>query len=160
NGIVEELIKLRRPDEADVWLRQLEGAAAKGLLPPTYGPQIAMLRGQIAMARGDVDQAIGAFRIATASPVYELSIGADHALANARHARRDLPGAREALEHAIAKIEAGRTALDGAAHRADYLTMHARAYGELIGVLWDERAGAAAPEALERAEASRARALL
>jgi CHAT domain-containing protein len=159
-SIADTLVTLGRLDEAERWQRQLEQAIASGLFPASYRPQTSMRRGQIAMARGNLDEAVASFKIASTSPLHEMSIGGDYALANALHARHDLPGAREALEHAIGKIEAGRTGLGGAAHRASYLTMHAKAYGELIGVLWDQQGGAAATQALELAEASRSRALL
>ena len=159
-SIADTLVTLGRLDEAEAWQQQLEHALAKGVIRPNYAPQIAMRRGQIEMARGKVDEAIASFEIARTSPLHEMSIGGEYALANARRIRNDLPGARQALEHAIAKIEAGRTSVNGAALRASYLTMHAKAYGELIGVRWDTEGTRAAPAALEIAEAGRARSLL
>ncbi|MEO8678851.1 MAG: CHAT domain-containing protein [Vicinamibacterales bacterium] len=159
-SIADALVTLGRLDEAEVWQQQLEHAIAAGLVPASYGPQTSMRRGQIAMARGKLDDAIAAFTLASASPLPEMAIGGDYALARARRARNDLPGARQALEQAIAKIETGRTNLNGSALRASYLTMHATAYSELIGVRWDAEGVASAPAALELAEAGRARALL
>jgi CHAT domain-containing protein len=155
-SIVAELVVLGRLDEADAWQTQLE----KAEMPASYAPQTAFQRGKLELARGHVDRAIAAFELATASPMHETAIGACYALAAARHGRGDLAGARTALEHALEQIEHARMGLVGSAQRASYMTMHAKAYRELVGVLWDEQGAAAAPRALEVAEAGRARALL
>lgn len=160
NSIADTLVRLGRLDEAEAWQRRLEEATAAGRVPASYAPQTAMRRGQIAMARGRLDEAIPALEAASQSSMYELAIGADYALAAAYRSRRDLAGAREALERALARIEAGRTSVGGAALRASYLSMHAKAYRELIRVRWEAEGPAAAAAALEIAEAGRARALL
>ena len=158
--IADRLVTLGRLDDAEVWQAQLEHALSAGLFPPSYAPQTALRRGQIAMARGRRTEAVAAFETASRSPQHELSIGAQYALATASREQNDLPGARLALERAIAQIETGRTNLSGAALRAGYLTLHAKAYSDLIGVRWDSEGVAAGAPALEIAEAGRARALL
>ncbi|MDP3716358.1 MAG: CHAT domain-containing protein [Acidobacteriota bacterium] len=160
NSIADTLVRLGRLDEADVWQRKLEQANASGFFPDSYLPQMAMRRGQIAMARGRPDEAATAFTAAAESSMYEVMVGAQYGLAAARHARRDFAGAGVALEQAITRIEAGRTSITGATLRASYLSLHAKAYRELIRVRWEAEGPAAAAAALEIAEAGRARALL
>lgn len=160
HSIADALVTLGRLDEAEVWQRQLEVATESGRLPASYAPQTWMRRGQIALARGSFPTAIDAFTKASNSPMHEMAIGADYGLAAARKANGDLPAARHALERAITRIEAGRTSVDGAELRASYLTLHAKAYRELIGIRFDSEGGEAAPAALAIAEAGRARALL
>lgn len=160
NSIADAFIGLQRLDEAEAWQQQLEGAQAAGLLPASYAPQILLRRGQIELARGHVAKAAQAFERATASPMHEVAIDADYLLAQTRRQLGDLAGARRALEHAIARIESGRASVAGAAVRASYLELHARAYRELIDVRWSAEGASSAPAILEIAEAGRARALL
>lgn len=160
HSIADAYVTLGRLDEAEGWQQQLERLMAAGVLPASYGPQTSFRRGQIAMARGQVDQAIAAFTIASESPMHEMAIEGDYQLSLARRRRGDLAGARQALERAITRVEGGRTSVGGAALRATYLSGHARAYGELIDVRYAAEGADAARPALDIAEASRARALL
>jgi CHAT domain-containing protein/tetratricopeptide (TPR) repeat protein len=160
HSIADAHLGLGRLDEADAWQLQLERAQASGLLPASYAPQTFLRRGQIDVARGQMREASTNFERATASPMHEMAIDAHYLLAQARRQLGDLPGARQSLEKAIARIEGGRTSVAGTAVRASYLDLHARTYRELIDVRWTAEGDASAPAILEIAEAGRARALL
>jgi len=157
--IVDALAGLGRLDEAETWQRGLEQGLKEGRIPLPFGPQIAMRRGQLALARGDLDAAQAAFAVGSRSFIHEMSIRGHLASASVSVKQGDLAGGRQSLDRAIARIEAGRTTVPGSALRASYLTLHSAAYRELAGLRWDDEGAAAAPAILEIAEAGRARAL-
>lgn len=158
--IIDALTKLGRLNDAETWQGNLERELASGRVSAPFGPSIAMRRGQLASARGHFAEAAPSFALASQSTVHEQSIRGHLALADIDRRLDRLPDARQSLERAIAKIEAGRSNISGSMLRAGYLTLHANAYRELIGVRWDMEGAAAAPAALEIAEGGRARALL
>jgi CHAT domain-containing protein len=158
--IVDALVRLGRVNEADTWQRDLDNGLADRSIPFFLGPQIAMRRGQIAAVRGRLDDAEAAFTIGSRSLIHEMSIRGHVAVARMNRYQGRFDAARVSLERAIEKIETGRTNVGGSALRASYLTMHASAYRELVGVRWDAEGATAAPAILELAEAGRARALV
>lgn len=158
--IVDALIKLGRLNEAEAWQQRIEQGLEDGRIAFFFRPQIAMRRGQIAAIRGKLDQAEAAFAVGSRSLIHEMSIRGHVAAARMDRYRGDYEGARQSLEQAIVKIERARTNVSGSAVRAGYLALHSSAYRELIGVRWDAEGAAAAPAALQLAEAGRARALL
>jgi CHAT domain-containing protein len=159
-AITDSLLKLGRVDEAERWQDSLEKGLKAGTVPFFFGPQIAARHGRIALIRGRYDDALTGYTAASKSILHEMSIHGYLGMALANRGRGDLPAARAALEDAIAKIEKSRTNTSGAALRASYLTLHAGAYNELIGVRWDTEGAAAAGDALQIAEQGRARSLL
>lgn len=157
--MVDALIGLGRLDEAERLQDGLEQALATGRIPFPFAPQIAMRRGQLALARGSLDAAEASFAVGARSFIHEMAIRGYLANAMVNVRQGDLAGGRLSLERAIARIEAGRSTVPGSALRASYLTLHSTAYRELAGLRWDEEGAAAAAAIFEIAEAGRARAL-
>ena len=158
--IVDALIRLDRLDEAESWQRELDQGLKSGKVPLFMAPSVAMRRGKIAAERGRFEEATEAFAIASRSAIHEASIRGHVEAARMNRLTGKFDTARDSLERAIAKIESARTNVTGSALRTSYLTMHASAYRELVGVRWDAEGAAAAPAMLDMAEAGRARALL
>ena len=158
--IVDALVRLGRLNEAETWQRELDKGLANRSIPFFLAPQIAMRRGQIAAVRGRLDEAEAAFTIGSRSLIHEMSIRGHVAVARMNRRQGRFDAARVSLERAIEKIETGRTNVGGSALRASYLTIHASAYRELVGVRWDAEGATAAAAILELAEAGRARALV
>jgi len=157
--MTDALIKLGRLDEAERLQTRVEQALKAGTIPVFFGPQIAMRRAQLAVAHGQLDTAEAAFNSASRSFIHEMSIRGHLGAAGVARVRGNFAGARQALETAIRKIEAGRTNVSGSQLRTNYLTMHANAFRELIRIRFDAEGAAAAPAILEIAEAARARGL-
>ncbi len=157
--MVDALVRVQRFDEAERWQRGLEEGLGSKRIPLPFGPQISLRRGQLEAAAGRLEAAEAAFTIGSRSFIHEMSLRSFMAGARIAVLRGNLDGARDSLEKAIKRIEAGRTNVTGATLRTSYLAMHANAYRALAGVRYAAEGDAAGPAMLEIAEAGRARGL-
>ena len=158
--VATTLIALHRLDEARASLESIDRDIAAGRFYPGLVPLVEHQWGKLERTAGRPSEAMPHFAASTRSTEHFVSIFGFRGLAWARRQLGDLGGARAALEEAIRRVETERISVADPATRANVAETHAAVYGDLVSVRWDAEGAAAAPAALEIAEAGRARALL
>lgn len=158
--VASALTQLGRLAEARVSLEAIDRDVASGKFFRGLVPLAEHQWAKLERAANRPYDAMRHFERSTRSPEYIVSIAAHRGLAWARRQTGDLPGARTALEEAIRRLETRRLSVAAPSTRAAIAETHASVYRDLVSVLWDLEGSAAAPAALEIAEAGRARALL
>lgn len=158
--VASALIELGRLEEARAYLEAIERDLAAGRFFPGFVPLLEHQWAKLERASQRPSEALRHFVASSGSPEHFISIWSYRGQAWAHRQQGDLVGARAALEEAIRRLETERVAVAGAAARANLAETHAAVYRDLVAVRWEAEGAAAAPAALEIAEAGRARALL
>lgn len=153
-------IELGRFDEAAAQVAELDAMLASGSIPPFYRFGIEWIRGELEAARGNPGPAIAALEVAVQSPMDHVAIQAMTVLGAVHRRAGDYRAARATYRAAIERIERSRARTPGERGRAAYLERHAAVYRSMVSVIADESDRGGAAEALEVAEAGRARALI
>jgi CHAT domain-containing protein len=158
--VASGLIGLGRLDEARAYLEAIDRDVATGHFFRGLVPLLEHQWAKLERVSGHPAEALRHFMASGQSTEHFMTIWSARGQAWARRQQGDLVGARAALEEAIRRLESERVSVAGAAARANVAEVHAAVYRDLVSLRWDAEGAAAAPAALEIAEAGRARALL
>lgn len=158
--VTSGLIELGRLQEARAYLEAIDRDVAAGRFFPGLVPLLEHQWAKLERASHRPVDALPHFIASGRSTEHFVSIWAFRGQAWAHQQLGNLAGARAALEEAIRRLEAERISVADASVRARISETHASIYRDLVSVRWEMEGHAAAPAALEIAEAGRARALL